>query len=142
MDQRIWVPDEATFEAEIGQRQRKATAILARWGQFSGKRRDLALLQRAVNEAALPLDDALSWQSLGIALGFILAHELGLRWVLVDDEYGRDPALQLDGTTTILFPMTMISKRIERGERPNLEQLFATIKDDLKKRPHQRSLPS
>lgn len=85
LDQRVWIPDEATFEAEIGQSERKATAILARWGKFTGQGRDLALLQRAVDEEALPVDDTLGWQSLGIALGVVLAQELGLSWVVVDD---------------------------------------------------------
>ena len=35
---------------------------------------------------------------------------------MVEDEKGRDPAIRIPGTTVILFPLTMISKRIERGE--------------------------
>jgi hypothetical protein len=35
---------------------------------------------------------------------------------MVADEYGRDPALRCPGTTVIVFPLTMISKRIEAGE--------------------------
>ena len=41
---------------------------------------------------------------------------MGLAWIAVEDEYGRDPALRDGETSIILFPMTTISKRIERGE--------------------------
>jgi hypothetical protein len=64
-------------------------------------------------------------QSLGIALGDALAQELGLTWVAVEDEYGRDPALILKGTSVRLFPLTMISKRVERGEAVDIYDLFS-----------------
>jgi hypothetical protein len=66
-------------------------------------------------------------QSLGIALGDALAQKLGLQWVAVQDEYGRDPALRLEGTSVLLFPLTMISKRIERGEDVDVYQLFEGV---------------
>src|SRR5687768_15009459 len=50
-------------------------------------------------------------QSLGITFGDILVQRMGLVWVAVEDETGRDPALQDPGTTTIVFPLTAISKR-------------------------------
>jgi hypothetical protein len=43
---------------------------------------------------------------------------------MVEDEYGRDPAVRLPNTTIILFPMTMISKRIERGEKMDVFELY------------------
>jgi hypothetical protein len=56
-------------------------------------------------------------QSMGIVLGDALVQELGLRWVIVEDEYGRDPALAVPGKAALLFPLTMISKRVEAGKR-------------------------
>jgi len=47
-----------------------------------------------------------------------------LTWVAVEDQYGRDPALALDGTSILLFPLTSISKRVERGEEVEVYQLF------------------
>jgi hypothetical protein len=63
-------------------------------------------------------------QSLGITFGDALVQRMGLEWVVVEDEYGRDPALQDPGTTTIVFPLTTISKRIERGESVDVYTLF------------------
>ena len=55
-------------------------------------------------------------QSLGITLGDALVQRHGFEWVTVEDEYGRDPAIRLVGTSILVFPLTMISKRIENGE--------------------------
>jgi hypothetical protein len=61
-----------------------------------------------------------------VTFGDALAQELGLRWIMVEDEYGRDPALKLDGTCVLVFPLTSISKRVERGEQVDAYQLFET----------------
>jgi hypothetical protein len=49
---------------------------------------------------------------------------MGMEWIMVEDEYGRDPAVRLPNTTIILYPMTMISKRIERGEKVDVFELY------------------
>jgi hypothetical protein len=64
-------------------------------------------------------------QSLGVTFGDALVQKLGLSWVAVEDEYGRDPALHYPGTTILAFPLTTISKRIERGETVDVRDLFA-----------------
>jgi hypothetical protein len=63
-------------------------------------------------------------QSLGITFGDALAQKLMLDWVTVDDEYGCDPALNWPGTSLFSYPMTTISKRIERGEQVDVQKLF------------------
>jgi hypothetical protein len=63
-------------------------------------------------------------QALGICLGDCLSQELLMDWVIVDDEYGRSPALNWPGTTIYVFPQTLISKRIEHGEAVDVEELF------------------
>jgi hypothetical protein len=72
------------------------------------------------------IEPAETWklQSLGITFGDVLAQKMGLAWVAVEDEYGRDPALQDPGTSILVFPMTMISKRIEDGEEVDVRQLL------------------
>lgn len=52
-------------------------------------------------------------QCLGIVLGDAFVQELKMEWVMVEDDGGRDPAVQPAGTTIILYPLTMISKRVE-----------------------------
>jgi len=69
-------------------------------------------------------DETLKLQCLGVTFGDALAQKLGLTWVAVEDDYGRDAALTLDGTSIRLFPLTSISKRIERGEEVEVYGLF------------------
>jgi hypothetical protein len=45
-------------------------------------------------------------------------------WVMGEDDYGRDPAIKYQETSFILFPLTMTSKRIERGERVDVFDLY------------------
>ena len=52
---------------------------------------------------------------------------------MVEDEYGRDPCLVVDGTSIMLFPLTMISKRIERGEEVDVFDIFNALADDVEK---------
>lgn len=75
-------------------------------------------------------------QSLGAVLGDAFVQELGMEWITVEDEYGRDPAVRVPGTSIILFPLTMISKRVENGETVDVFDLFngvAAKVDELRK---------
>ncbi len=63
-------------------------------------------------------------QCLGIILGDALVQEMGMEWIMVEDEYGRDPAIRMPKTTIIVFPMTMILKRVERGDKVDVFELF------------------
>lgn len=69
-------------------------------------------------------DQKYELQCLGIVLGDVFVQDLEMEWIMVEDEYGRDPAVRLPNTTMILFPMTMISKRIERGEKVDVFDLY------------------
>jgi hypothetical protein len=84
----------------------------------------LSLIERIVQEKRIEPNETWKLQSLGITFGDALAQKLNLHWVMVEDEYGRDPALHDSGTTIILFPLTSISNRIERGETVDVRQLF------------------
>jgi hypothetical protein len=87
----------------------------------------LRLLNTIVSEKWVEPHETVKLQSLGITLGDALVQELGMRWVAVEDDQGRDPAIELPGTTVVVFPLTMISKRIERGEDVNVLELFKGI---------------
>ncbi len=63
-------------------------------------------------------------QCMGIVLGDAFVQEMKMEWVVVEDSYGRDPAVRMPGTSVIVFPLTMISKRIEAGEDVDVFDLF------------------
>lgn len=81
------------------------------------------LLQRGVFSPA----QTYKLQCLGVVLGDAFALELGMHWVMVEDEYGRDPALRLGDSSIIIFPLTMISKRVENGEAVDIHQLYEGV---------------
>ena len=69
-------------------------------------------------------DQTYKLQRLGVVLGDAFVLDLGMEWVMVEDAHGRDPAVRLPGTSIILFPLTMISKRMERGQKVDVFELF------------------
>jgi hypothetical protein len=72
-------------------------------------------------------------QSLGIVLGDVFVQDMGFRWVFVEDEFGRDLALRYQNTSIVLFPLTMISKRIERGEPIDVFELYNGVAAEAQK---------
>ena len=63
--------------------------------------------------------------AVGTGLGDLLAGELGMTWVRVTDELGVDLALRYPETQVLLFPRSMLLKRM--GERVELEPFFARL---------------
>src|SRR5947207_14017414 len=82
-------------------------------------------LLRALLEAEMFRPDQ-TWeiQSMGIVLGDALGQELRLRWVMVEDDDGRDPALAVPGRSALVFALTMISKRVEAAQPVDVFDLF------------------
>jgi hypothetical protein len=107
-----------------------ATALRTRYGAaLRHTEDDLPLLQRLVDDKAFGVGQTYEWQCVGIALGQVLAHETPLRWVMVEDELGRDPALELPGTTVHVYPLTMVSKRVEQGRDIPIRALYIAVRD-------------
>lgn len=91
---------------------------------FSGSVDDLRILQKIVDAKTLRSDQTWELQCLGIVLGDVFASQHELRWVIVEDEYGRDPALRYRNTANLVFPLTMISKRVEDGKEVDLQAIY------------------
>jgi hypothetical protein len=84
----------------------------------------LGLLRALLQQKVFTSDKTYELQCMGVVLGDVFVQEMGMHWVMVQDEYGRNPAVQLEDTSIILFPLTMISKRVERGEEVDVFDLF------------------
>ena len=54
-------------------------------------------------------------------------------WWVVEDEYGTDICIRYKETSLMVFPLTMISKRIEDGETVSVIDLFSNLKADLER---------
>jgi hypothetical protein len=84
----------------------------------------LSLLQRLLDEDVVSRD-RYALQCLGCVLGRIMGANIpGLDWVLAEDETGADICLRYADTSLCVFPLTMISKRIERGEAVDVAGLY------------------
>ena len=70
-------------------------------------------------------------QCLGVTLGDALVQDLEFNWIEIEDEYGVDPAIKYKDTSLILFPLTMISKRIENDEFVDIFKLFEHLKSEV-----------
>lgn len=64
-------------------------------------------------------------------LGDAFVQELGMEWITVQDEHGTDPAVRMPGTSIIIYPLTMISKQVERGETVDVFDLFNGTADQI-----------
>jgi len=87
----------------------------------------LILLDAIIKNKWIEPEEKVKLQNLGITLGDALAQKLNMRWMTVEDDSGRDPCIVLEGTSIVLFPLTMISKRIEQGEDVDVYGLFEDI---------------
>jgi hypothetical protein len=95
-----------------------------------------ALIERRIVEPA----DSYKLQSMGVVLGDAFVQELKLEWVIVEDSQGRDPALRVPRTSILLFPLTMISKRIESGEAVDVFELFNGVAERVESLKKERGL--
>jgi hypothetical protein len=106
------------------------TENLRKYQSVVGK---LGLLRALLERGVFQPTQTYELQCMGIILGDALIQHCGVEWRAVEHEHGRDPCVQLPGTTVVLFPLTMISKRIERGEKVDVFILFnrsaATIEE-------------
>ncbi len=93
----------------------------AEYDSVEGK---LRLLDAIIRHNWIARDETWKLQCLGITFGDALAQRVGLRWVAVEDESGRDPALMHACGSVQVFPMTSIAKRIEAGEDVDVHHLF------------------
>lgn len=94
MTQKIEVPtsDDASrvVEQRSWVRNHFEEAARHRYETVEGRLRLLATIIRA---NWIARNETYKWQCLGITFGDALAQQLGLTWVAVEDEYGRDPAI-------------------------------------------------
>lgn len=136
--QKITAPSAADLE-QLGKQRAVVERYLAdedsrkKYTTPAGK---LGLLRALLDQKVFKPTETYELQCMGIVLGDVFVQELGMEWVMVEDEYGRDPAVRLPGTSVMLYPLTMISKRVERGESVDVFDLFNGIAaqvDQLKK---------
>ena len=125
------VDDKARLDA---QRAVVAEAAKQRYGATLNKTKDdLAILQRLIDDHVFSPDNTFQQESLGVVFGDVLASETPLHWVMVTDEYGTDPTLRYKDSTIQVSALTMILKRVEKGEKADVAYLASMIEKELPK---------
>ena len=90
-----------------------------------GSLRDLDLIKGLLDRGIVGLEDTFDLQALGLMFGQVIVKQVeDMDWCMVEDELGRTPALRYKETSLIVFPMTMISKRVEKAEEIDLHEIF------------------
>jgi len=114
--------------------------------QVRNNRDDLVLLQRIVNKGLIDKNERLLLQAMGAVLGNLLINEYPLQWMVYEDEYGRSHAACVKETDYCLFPITMLSRRMEVGIIVNVEDIYNNavelITPYLPKDPYNKTEPS
>ena len=93
-------------------------------GLSGDKDRDLALMQRLLDQSLVRASQTAELQAMGMVMGNHLAEEFDLHWVIYEDHLGRSRALRYRDSDAYVFPMTLVSRRVEGGNRVELQKLY------------------
>jgi hypothetical protein len=69
------------------------------------------------------VDDGEATIAVGLAFGQLIADRAGYEWVHLSDEFGEETCLAPYGKEVSCSPISMIQKRVKRGESVDLNQL-------------------
>lgn len=87
---------------------------------------DLDTLQTLLDNNVVKQDDYKTQQAMGIVLGNIMQADFPttLEWKIYEDSLGRSRALCVKESAHCLFPITMLSRRIELGIKPDTKKIY------------------
>lgn len=93
-------------------------------GRCCRSQSELDYLQRLLDDGHVRPEQTRELQAMGVALGDLLATELEMHWVVYEDIQGRSRALRLGETDNYLFPVTMIARRHEGGDKTPVQDIY------------------
>lgn len=130
------VEEMSRLDRQYLERQRSTIDDIAAFNfgtRFSGdKDRDVALLQRILDEGLVENDQTRQLQAMGVILGDLLAADLDMDWVIYKDELGRSHALRYRQTDNYLFPVTMISRRREVDNTTPVAEIYRKAEEAMR----------
>lgn len=122
------IDDLSWMDENYMQQQREKIEAIAQirlGSRLRGDRSDLATLQQIVDRGLIERNDTLRLQALGVVLGDVMTTERPkLEWKIYEDSKGRSRALCVENTEECLFPVTMLSRRMEVGLNPSVETVY------------------
>jgi len=131
------ISDLTNVDRQFMAQQRETMQDLAMMNlgrRFNGDRKlDLALLQALLDKQLVRPDQVRKLQAMGAIMGDLLAAELGMHWVLYEDNVGRSRALRYQESDAVLFPITMIARRREVGNKTSVVEIYQKASDIITK---------
>lgn len=110
------------------EKQRRRIDNLARSDvgrQLHGNTSDIATLQRIVDRELIPSDSKEMLQALGVVLGDVyVAENKDLQWMVYEDAQGPSHAICIKDTKHCIFAITMLSRRMAVGLKPNVQETY------------------
>lgn len=106
-----------------------------------GNMGDIKLLQRIADQRLIEKSDKQTLQAMGSVIGNLMVQTNGFGWKGYEDQYGRTRAVCVLDTDKCLFPVTMLSRRIEAGLDVDVQLIYdnavSLIKPYLPKGPYE-----
>ncbi len=100
--------------------------------EFDGSLDDLPRLQRILDSGSIQPEATTELQCLGLAFGKVFVENNdGYDWWMAEDEYGRDACVRYGETSLLAFPQTMLSKRVEDGEKFDVADLYHGLVEQI-----------
>ena len=86
---------------------------------------DLTTMQRLIDKSLVAEKDYSTQQAMGLALGNIILADFPntFDWKIYEDDVGLSRALCVKETSDCLFPITMLSRRMEVGSKPDVKKI-------------------
>lgn len=89
-----------------------------------GSPQDLNLIQRVIDRGLIDTKDRLQLQALGAVIGDVLVNDQKLEWKVYEDRRGRSRATCVKASQTCIFPITLLSRRMEVGLLPRVQDVY------------------
>lgn len=98
-------------------------------GRLRGDSSDLQSLQRLIDRGLVERNNRLQLQAMGAVMGDVFVNVHGMEWKTYEDERGRSRAVCVKDSEHCLFPITMLSRRMQTGLLPRVSQVYAKAID-------------
>lgn len=121
--ERLSASDESSLQRQRNIIERLVNENFGRV-DLDGGPTDIYYLQKLFDRGLVEKNDEFDLQAMGVVLGDVMARNLGLKWVKVEDRYGKSRALQFEDSQHLFFPITMISRRVKAQRPVNVQALY------------------
>lgn len=94
--------------------------------EFNGTVDDLAWIQQGLDSGEI--EHITDLQCLGVPFGQVIINsQPHFKWWMLEDDLGITPCIRYRQTDLVIFPLTLISKRIEQDEPVDVSALYTDL---------------